>query len=57
MVTKLAMSVLRKISLCAAGCNLGYMGKKLFALIAFDYFILTFKVKWSAKNTRYFLET
>ena len=56
MVTKLAMSILRKASLCAAGCNLGYMNKTLFALIAFDYLILTFKVKRSAKNTRYSLE-
>ena len=49
MVTKLAMSVLRKVFLCAAGCNLGYMNKTLFALITFDYLILTFKVKRSAK--------
>ena len=51
------MSILRKVSLCAAGCNLGYLTKTLLALIAFDYMILTFKVKRSAKNTRYFLET
>ena len=57
MVTKLAMYILRKVSLCAAGCNFGYMNKTLFALIAFDYLILTFKVKKTAKNTRYFLET
>ena len=57
MVTRLAMSILRKVSLCAAGCNLGCLTKTLFALIAFDYLILTFKIKGSAKNTRYFLET
>ena len=33
------------------------MNKILFTLIAFDYLILTFKVKRPAKNTRYFLET
>ena len=57
MVTVLAMYILQKICLCAADCNLGYMNKILFTLIAFDFLILTFKVKRSAKNTRYFLET
>ena len=57
MVTMLAMYILQKECLCAADCNLGYMNKILFTLIAFDYLILTFKVKGSAKNTRYFLET
>ena len=42
MVTELAMFILRKVSLCAAGCNLGCMNKTLFAFIAFDYLILTF---------------
>ena len=57
MVTKLAMYILQKVCLCAAACKLDYMKKTLFTLIAFDYLILTFKVKGSAKNTRYFLET
>ena len=50
------MSILRNVSLCAAGCYLGYMNEALFALITFDYLILTFKVKRSAENTKYFLE-
>ena len=49
MVTKLAMYILQKLCLCAAGYNLGYMNKTLFAFIAFDYLILTFKVKREAK--------
>ena len=57
MVTNLAMYVLQKVCLCAAGYNLGYMNKTMFAFIAFDYLILAFKVKRSAKNNRYFLET
>ena len=57
MVTKLAMYILQKVCLCAAGYNLGYMNKTLFAFIEFDYLILAFKVKRAAKNTRYFLET
>ena len=57
MLTKLAMYILQKVCLCAAGYNLGHMNKTLFAFIAFDYLILTFKVKRVAKNTRYFLET
>ena len=57
MVTMLAMYILQKVGLCAADCNLGYMNKTLFILIAFDYLILTYKVKRSAKNTRNFLET
>ena len=57
MVTKLAMYILQRVCLCAAGYNLGYMNKTLFAFIAFDYLILTFKVKRAAENTRYFLET
>ena len=40
MVTKLAMYILQKVSLCAADCNLGYMNKTLLTLIAFDYSIL-----------------
>ena len=51
MVTMLAMYILQKLCLCAAGCNLSY------TIIAFDYLILTFKVKKSPKNTRYFLES
>ena len=46
--------------LCKFMCSwllLGYMNKTLFTQIAFDYLILTFKVKSSAKNTRYFSET
>ena len=39
MVTKLAMYILQKLCLCAADCNLGYMNKTLFTLIAFDYLI------------------
>ena len=57
MVTKLAMFILQKVFSCAAVYNLDYMNKTLFAFIAFDYLILTFKVKRSAKNTRYFFET
>ena len=57
MVTVLAMYILQKVWLCAADCNLGYMNKTLFTLIAFDYLILTFKVKRSAKNTRFYLES
>ena len=56
-VTKLAMCILQKVCLCAADCHLGYMNKPLFILIAFDCLILTFKVKRSAENTKYFLET
>ena len=44
-VTKLAMSILRKVFLRAAACNLGYMNKTLFALFVFDYLILTFFLK------------
>ena len=57
MVTMLAMYVLQKIGLCAADCYVGNMNKTMFTLIAFDYLILSLKVKRSAKNTRYFLET
>ena len=57
MVTKSEMYNLQKVCLCTADCNLGYMNKTLFTLIAFDFLILIFKVKRSAKNTRYFLET
>ena len=57
MVTILAMYILQKVWICATYCNLGCMNKTLFYIIAFDYLILTFKVKRSAKNTRYFLET
>ena len=57
MVTKLAIYILQKICLCAAAYNLVYMNKTLFTFIAFDYLILTFKVKRAAKNTRYLLET
>ena len=57
MVTMLAMYILPKVWPCAADCNLCYLNKTLFILIAFDYMILTFKVNRSAKNTRYFLET
>ena len=49
MVTKLAMYILQKVCLCAAGYDLGYMNKILFVLIAFDYLILTFKVKRAVK--------
>ena len=56
MVTMLAMYILQKVCFCAAGYNLGSMDITLFTLIAYDYLILTFKVKRSAKNTRYFLE-
>ena len=57
MVTMLAMFILQKVCLCAAYCYLDYINKFLFTVIAFEYLILTFKVKRSAKNTRYFLET
>ena len=39
MVTMLGMHILQEVCLCAAGCNLGYMNKTLFTLIAFDYVI------------------
>ena len=55
MVTKLAMYILQKVCLWAAGCNLGYMNRILFALITYDYLILTFKVKRSAKKYQIFL--
>ena len=45
------MYILQKVCLCAAGYNLGYMNKTLFAIIAYDYLILTFKVKRAAKNS------
>ena len=51
------MYVLQKVCLCTADCYFSYVNKTLFTLIAFDYLILTFKLKRSAKNTRYFLET
>ena len=54
MVTKLAMYILQKVCLCAADCYLGYMNKTLSSLIAFDFLILSFTVKRSAKNIRYF---
>ena len=57
MVTKLAIYILQKVCLSAAGYNLGYMNKTLFAFIAFDYLVLAFKIKRAAKNTRFFLET
>ena len=57
MVTMLAMYSLQKVWSCAVDCNLCYLNKTLFTLIAFDYLILTLKVKRSAKYTRYFLET
>ena len=57
MVTMFAMYILQKVWLCSADCNLGYMSKILFTSIAFDYMILTFKVKGSVKNTIYFLQT
>ena len=49
MVTMLAMYILQNVCLFAADCNLDYMNKTLFTLIDFDYLILTFKVKRSAK--------
>ena len=48
---------LQKVWSCAADCNLCYMNKTLFTFIAFDYLLLTFRVKRPAKNTRYSLET
>ena len=49
MVTMLAMVIQQKVWPCAADCNLRYKNKTLFTLVAFDYLILTFKVKRSAK--------
>ena len=57
MVNMLAMYIIQNVCLCAADCNLGYMNKTLFTLNAFEYLIYTFKVKRSAKNTKFFLET
>ena len=54
MVTMLAKYILQKVGLCVADCKQVYINKTLFALIALDYLILTFKVKRSVKNTRYF---
>ena len=53
--TKLAMYILQKVCLCAADYNLGYINKTLSSLIAFDYLILTFKVKRLAKKYQTFL--
>ena len=39
----------QNVSLSAAYCYLVYMNRTLFSLIAFDYLILTFKVKRSRK--------
>ena len=36
MVTMLAMYILQKVQLCAADCDLGYMNKTLFTLIALN---------------------
>ena len=49
MVTMRAMYILQKVCLCTADCNFSYVNKTLFTLIAFDYLILTFKLKRSAK--------
>ena len=49
MVTMLAMYILQKVQLCAADCDLGYMNKTLFTLIAFEYLILTLTVERTAK--------
>ena len=49
MVTMLAMVIQQNVWSCAADCNLCYKNKTLFTLVAFDYLILTFKVKRSAK--------
>ena len=56
MVTLLVKDFLQNVWLYAAGCNLMYMNKTLLTSIAFDYLILIFKVKRSAKNTSYFLK-
>ena len=53
----MAMYILQKVCLCAADYNLGHMNKTLFAFIALDYLLLSFKGKRVAKNTRFFLET
>ena len=56
MVTMLAKDLPPNVSLCAADCNKVSMDRTMLTKIAFDYLILTFKVKMSAENTRYFLK-
>ena len=55
MLTMLVKDILQNARLCAADCNLIYMNKTLFNLIAFTYLIVTFKVKVS-KKYQIFLE-
>ena len=57
MATTLVTDILQNVLLCAADYNEVYMDRTLFVLIAFNYLILTFKAKRSAKNTTYFLKT
>ena len=49
MVTMLVKDIPQNVSLSAAYCYQVYMNIPMFALIAFDYLILTFKVKMSGK--------
>ena len=42
MVTLLAMHIIQKVCLCTADCNLGYMNKTLFTIVAFDFFFMNF---------------
>ena len=57
MATTLVMEILQNVWLCAADYNEVYMNRTLFILIAFNYLILTFKTKRSAKNTIYFMKS
>ena len=57
MATTLVTDILQNVWLYAADYNQVYMSRALFILIAFNYLILTFKAKRSAKNVIYFLKT
>ena len=57
MATSLVTDILKNVWLYAAGYNQVYMNRTLFILILFNYLVLTFKAKRSAKNAIYFLKT
>ena len=56
MVTMWVKNIPQNVSLSAAYCHEVYMNKTMFTLIAFDYLILTFKVKRSGKIPDFFLK-
>ena len=49
MVAMWVKNISQNVSLSAAYCHEVYMNRTMFTLIAFDYLILTFKVKRSGK--------